>query len=105
MAAEALYFFRNTRPPVPGASMTSKPLARNHSSASSYVFVFSFLGMSFSFGRHRPPFRGGTHRLAVTPVIFLRESALVERRSARSNVAHGPAGQQAASAGLVAEEG
>src|ERR1700731_2005506 len=36
MAADTLYFLRNTRPLVPGASVTSKPCSRNQFSASSY---------------------------------------------------------------------
>ena len=35
MAADTLYFRRKTRPLVPGASVTSKPLSRSHASASS----------------------------------------------------------------------
>src|SRR5271154_3461967 len=37
MAADTLYFLRNARPFVPGASVTSKPWSRSHASASSYV--------------------------------------------------------------------
>src|ERR1700674_5143947 len=36
MAADTLYFLRNTRPLMPGASVTSNPWSRNHARASSY---------------------------------------------------------------------
>jgi hypothetical protein len=36
MAADTLYFLRNTRPLMPGASVTSNPWSRNQASASSY---------------------------------------------------------------------
>src|ERR1017187_5436708 len=45
IAAEQVYFFRNTRLFVPGASNTSNPRPRNHATASSYDFVLIFLAI------------------------------------------------------------
>src|SRR5450755_1894656 len=51
MADEALYFLRNTRPLVPGASSTSNPWSRNQLTASSKLLTLTFFAIRSAFSR------------------------------------------------------